>query len=209
MTEVSKGPKPTSKKQAETWYQIFFRHSVFNEGPLEIERHFDSVGRKLKSDEIENALRWGAENTLGIVADRRALRARTAASIAARSKLVWGEVTRLQNAQRQGGIKETTHTYDGKGKLKSTRITHRDVSRELMGAERALAELDRFGAAVDGLMNPEAAGSDVNQVTMELNGFFEHAYTDPREADVITPELPEEFRGLIPEQVEPPTPGGE
>lgn len=212
MTKKPKEPiAPKSKKQAEVWYQVWFRHAVFGEGPLEITRHFESVGNKLKPRDIDDALRWGCESGLAVIADRRALRARTAASIAARTKLVWSEINRLQNAQKQGGLKEMTHTYDAKGRLKSTRVTHRDVSRDLIGAARALADLDRFGAAVDGLLSPEPAGEGIGAITMELTGFFEGAYTDPSDAHVVPPELPKKRRALVskagvPTEVESPAP---
>lgn len=196
MSDQPKGPNPSSKAQAERWYEIWFRHAVFGEGPLEIERYFRSVGKKLQSQTIDDALAWGAANSLRIVADRRALRARTAASIAARSKLVWGEIHRLQSAQRQGGTKETTLTYDAKGKLKSTRITQRDASRDLVGAARALADLDRFSAAVDGLLVPDPGGPEVGAITMELSGFFDAAYVDPADADLAPQVVPEEHEFL-------------
>jgi len=145
--------KVMDQEELELWYEIWSRHVLFGEGPLDLQRHFAKQGQNLSLDLIQEAVNWGSENTLSIMESRRAKLGRAIAGVVARRKLIWGEIQRLQRMQReQGGVPETMQTFDKKKQLVKTTVRTKDSSRALLAAEARLAELDRFCAALDGLL---------------------------------------------------------
>jgi len=182
-TAASAAPTVMDSDELELWYDIWSRHVLFGEGTLDLQRHYAKQGQTLSLDLIQEAVNWGSENTVSIMENRRAKLGRAIAGVVSRRKLIWAEIQRLQRLQReQGGVIETVQTFDKKKQLVRTTVRTKDTSRALLAAEARLAELDRFCAALDGLlMVKDNETEQITAIDVNFDGLLSGMLEPPTE----------------------------
>jgi hypothetical protein len=80
-------------------------------------------------------------------------------------------------------------TYDKNKRLVRTTVRTRDTTRALLAAEKRLAELDKFCAALDGLLFVK--DSDTEQITaidVNFDGILSGLLAPPAEGDGELPQ---------------------